>query len=286
MLNLQTPYYTVSALVFEQNENNFGAVKLNILINKASDFTPHLYAALNRLENEYIISICAPILEDRNLLTGLLPKIYILLALNKPLHSQRIIPIFSDAQHQSQALNIAMVQAYLNDQGLHNLKLPIFDCTLTNVQTTIDGCSLFIAHEQPVELQNLLLGKKEHSTKMIIAFRNENDDFTIPAGLKEQLLVNEREYAQHAAISRFYIAKEEFESETELWRKRTLLYKDFLSLSKKVQEKEYYDVLDWYTKEYEVLPLWFKRIGHIVKAVTGKRTVQSLFSDKVKKYKQ
>jgi len=31
------------------------------------------------------------------------------------------------------------------------------------------------------------------------------------------------------------------------------------------------DVKGWYDKEYEVLPLWFKRIGHIIKIALGKR---------------
>ncbi|MGZ8510931.1 MAG: hypothetical protein ACXWWA_11160, partial [Chitinophagaceae bacterium] len=71
----------------------------------------------------------------------------------------------------------------------------------------------------------------------------------------------------------------------ELWKKRTLLYQDFLSLSKAVQEKEYYDVLNWYRREYEILPLWYKRVGHIIKVVMGKRRFRSLFRDDVKKYK-
>lgn len=42
---------------------------------------------------------------------------------------------------------------------------------------------------------------------------------------------------------------------------------------------------NYYNNEYEVLPLWFKRLGHVVKALTGKRSFSSLFSDKVKKYR-
>lgn len=44
-------------------------------------------------------------------------------------------------------------------------------------------------------------------------------------------------------------------------------------------------VVDFYYYEYEILPLWYKRLGHIIKAIMGKRTFRSLFSDKVKKYK-
>jgi glycosyltransferase involved in cell wall biosynthesis len=37
---------------------------------------------------------------------------------------------------------------------------------------------------------------------------------------------------------------------------------------------------NWYYKEYEVLPLWFKRLGHIVKVLQGHRKLKSLFSNK------
>ena len=41
----------------------------------------------------------------------------------------------------------------------------------------------------------------------------------------------------------------------------------------------------YYDKEYEILPLWFKRAGHIVKVLTGKRRLLSLFNNQTKKYK-
>ncbi|MEJ8816635.1 hypothetical protein [Lacibacter sp. H407] len=37
-------------------------------------------------------------------------------------------------------------------------------------------------------------------------------------------------------------------------------------------------ILEWYMKEYEVLPVWYKRVGHLIKAATGKRTFKSLFT--------
>lgn len=40
------------------------------------------------------------------------------------------------------------------------------------------------------------------------------------------------------------------------------------------QEIEIKDIIkSWYHKEYEVLPLWFKRFGHIIKLIKGQRTV-------------
>ncbi len=41
----------------------------------------------------------------------------------------------------------------------------------------------------------------------------------------------------------------------------------------------------YYNREYEILPLWYKRFGHILKVLTGKRTFRSLFRDDVKKHK-
>lgn len=45
------------------------------------------------------------------------------------------------------------------------------------------------------------------------------------------------------------------------------------------------EIQNYYNAEYEALPLWFKRLGHLVKVLTGKRTFRSLFRDDVKKYK-
>jgi len=53
----------------------------------------------------------------------------------------------------------------------------------------------------------------------------------------------------------------------------------------RMQKKQTADNVEWYHHEYEVLPAWYKRFGHFIKVLTGKRTFRSLFSDKVKKYK-
>ncbi len=45
------------------------------------------------------------------------------------------------------------------------------------------------------------------------------------------------------------------------------------------------ELLNFYKTEYEILPAWYKRLGHIIKVTMGKRTFRSLFNDNVKKYK-
>jgi len=42
---------------------------------------------------------------------------------------------------------------------------------------------------------------------------------------------------------------------------------------------------NFYHYEYEILPLWFKRLGHIIKVIMGKRSFRSLFDENVKKYR-
>lgn len=48
---------------------------------------------------------------------------------------------------------------------------------------------------------------------------------------------------------------------------------------------DYDNLFKWYHNEYEVLPLWYKRFGQVIKVIMGKRTLLSLFSDTEKKYK-
>jgi uncharacterized protein with von Willebrand factor type A (vWA) domain len=48
-------------------------------------------------------------------------------------------------------------------------------------------------------------------------------------------------------------------------------------------EEEMRRILEFYHREYEVLPLWYKRFGHILKVLTGKRSLKSLLDDREKK---
>ena len=51
------------------------------------------------------------------------------------------------------------------------------------------------------------------------------------------------------------------------------------------QKRQITELLQFYKNEYEILPLWYKRFGHVLKVLMGKRSFKSLFNDKVKKYK-
>jgi hypothetical protein len=60
-------------------------------------------------------------------------------------------------------------------------------------------------------------------------------------------------------------------------------YKTYLQLIHSQDEAS--KINAFYRNEYEVLPLWYKQLGHVIKVVIGKRTFTSLYNRNVKKYK-
>lgn len=59
-------------------------------------------------------------------------------------------------------------------------------------------------------------------------------------------------------------------------------YKQYLQIMHTQDEAN--RINEFYYNEYEVLPLWYKRVGHILKVIMGKRTLRSLVVDDIKKY--
>ncbi|MES1222093.1 MAG: hypothetical protein ABUT20_41745, partial [Bacteroidota bacterium] len=100
-----------------------------------------------------------------------------------------------------------------------------------------------------------------------------------------------------AVLQNELIGKEEYKIADALYQKQQLLEETNHQLHLKtineknlrfyltMQKKERTDSLKWYYYEYEILPTWFKQIGHIIKVIMGKRSFKSLFKDNVKKYK-
>lgn len=52
-------------------------------------------------------------------------------------------------------------------------------------------------------------------------------------------------------------------------------YKEHLEILKSSHQAK--AIQDYYQEQYEILPLWYKRVGHLIKVLTGKRTFKSLF---------
>lgn len=114
------------------------------------------------------------------------------------------------------------------------------------------------------------------------------------------------EQARQSALSSLQQAERDFQQQSprlyELIHTHRLLELQHSSLGRQqaitqaelANQRQYLEILrtdhaareiqDYYTREYEILPLWYKRFGHILKVLTGKRTFASLFRDDVKKH--
>ncbi len=287
-MNSTLPYYSIrpSLLIQEIKDGSFfNNYKLNIILGHEAEFTPQLYSIVNKLGNKCIISLSAHLLKDLAKLQHLLPEIYTLLALNKISAEKRVLPVLIDGREQPQFINIEVLQNYLIKQGLTGIQLPVFNCSENGLQT-VDDCSLFVVKDQLKEVQYAGSEMLSNSGMVNITFSYE---LIKEIEINEPLINNINDFERYrvinSAIPSGNTHEEELNWELELWKRRTGLYKEFLSLSKHIQEQEYYDLHNWYKNEYEILPLWYKRFGHIIKVIMGKRSFKSLFSDKVKKYR-
>lgn len=121
--------------------------------------------------------------------------------------------------------------------------------------------------------------------------------------LKENLSVNELE----ARISILEKAEQQFSkdftSQYMIMKENDQVKKANLELKEKLRlslldlenQKTYLEIMkeedeaikinDFYYNEYEILPGWYKKAGHLLKVMMGKRTFRSLFDNNVKKYK-
>jgi hypothetical protein len=73
------------------------------------------------------------------------------------------------------------------------------------------------------------------------------------------------------------------EAELKYLRSDLINQKIYLQFFK--DQDEAVKINQFYHNEYEILPLWYKKLGHIIKVLMGKRTFHSLFDNNVKKYK-
>jgi hypothetical protein len=277
MNTILLPYHTFNASLLQRKEQiDFAHVRLNVFVKDETKLTPELYTFLNSLQNDYIVSISESLVVNA--------KIYLLLVLNQATKGQKVLPIFADNKYSADNLHAATLKTYLMQQGIIDIEFPVFNLALSEKQT-VGNCSLMLLQNQSNYLQQDLAENSLPVCTLIIASTDAINNLITLSDLQQQLASYEESNLASVTNLKGYIEKEEFESERKLWKQRTLVYQDFLSLSKKVQEKEYYEVLDWYHKEYEILPLWYKQFGHIIKVMMGKRSFRSLFDDKVKKYK-
>lgn len=94
--------------------------------------------------------------------------------------------------------------------------------------------------------------------------------------------------ALKGALEEYMLLKKKYmslEVENTVLEERLRNAQSTIEVIRSKYKDDYEQLIKWYHNEYEILPLWFKRLGHIVKVLLGKRSFKSLFYDHVKKYK-
>lgn len=253
MCNRLPTFYTVSSLdakLFSSSLEKLPpmGIGINYILDKIDWYNPVLLRCLNDSAVPFILTVTPEVFEAAN------PNLFGFLFCISTLGSyyregETLMPVWRNNIGSALIASIQELQDYFIQQGNRQLNIPIIDINNPTV------------HQLPFTL-----------TFFDEQIRNEQI-------LKQ---IKEAAVASDCLTDRSFHSQRYYLQELEKWKQRAQLYQEFLHLSKAVQEKEYYDVIDWYQREYEILPLWYKRFGHIIKAFKGKRSFSSLLHGKKK----
>jgi hypothetical protein len=186
----------------------------------------------------------------------------------------------------------------LKAQGFKDIILVDFGAT--NIET-IDSSILLFKNTKPSEFNNWYFTHLAKSSSTLNIFLNSEgvepvkEFFKLKLGFENNLRIKQPEVYQiikKLQQSSFELSECKSSLRTlkeDISSKQT--YVDFLLGKYKEGKDESMDLNEimklkkYYHNEYEILPTWYKRFGHIIKVIMGKRTFRSLFNDNVKKYK-
>ncbi|HKO82395.1 MAG TPA: hypothetical protein VJU78_18425 [Chitinophagaceae bacterium] len=176
--------------------------------------------------------------------------------------------------------------AYLSSQGFNNVIINLVTSSVDQPEN--NGCRLFTSSSVLLKYYKQVLQSDQFYNNSVFFYAHSMEV------CRETLLLLRQ------AESEF---KESYPTLYRLADNNRILERELGGLRKKIaftetelnHQKQYNDILRsehstkelqrYYDQEYEILPKWYKRFGHILKVITGKRTFRSLFSDEVKKYK-
>jgi len=122
------PYYTINASLLQSAGNSvFSQFKTNVFIGQPAVLTPALFTFWAATKNDSIISISADFLLNAVADKNLMAKLFLLLVLNSNSNKQKILPIFKNANHPDDELNIEILKTYLTEQGMDDIEYPVFE---------------------------------------------------------------------------------------------------------------------------------------------------------------
>jgi hypothetical protein len=273
---ITVPYSDIRHLagVQEDKESNAG---INILLDSETIDIAEVRNFIGKYGSSFMFSISDAVINSKNILA----ELYLLLTMADQFTSgKKIIPFFTDNTGDSRPGTLA-ISNYFQQQGQADIEFAVFQTAGSQLNN-----KLLVADLNWLKVFGKEEEDKYSGTRQIILPVDKTRT------LAEQMAYIGKLAADNPYIKTFFSAiqsgtkNSQLQYEALLWEKRAGLYLSFIELGKKVGESEYYDMRKWYHDEYEVLPLWYKRFGHILKVLKGKRTFRSLFSDKVKKHKE
>jgi hypothetical protein len=180
-----------------------------------------------------------------------------------------------------QMINIANTHKSFNtlngllfiDERMLESDTGFYDYYITKLVSSEVPLSLLIDYEQPV--LKMLTRRRQEAEKQL--FEKE----------KHLIEIIKLHHTKSALIAK--VVHEKLQTEEALRSKTEyldfLLKKSTISDADGLQFNEVILIKRFYNNEYEILPLWYKRFGHVLKALSGKRTFRSLFNKNAKKYK-
>lgn len=251
-------------------------VGINILLDATEIDILLLQNVLTAPYGSYIFSLSGELLGSREM-DRFLPKLYTVLSLSDHFCGARCtIPVITQTA-DDQVPGLASLRDYFVRQGEENIDFLL--CPLTSQgQKHILLLRDVAAFEQLHEEQLEVYAGQELRQIIVYAKGALEEDM----GRVQRAVDNNRNVKLLLQMTAIQSQRDLHLNQTVLWQQRAKLYLSFVALGKKVGETEYYDIRQWYHDEYEVLPLWYKRVGHVIKAFTGKRSFRSLFIDHIK----
>lgn len=168
-------------------------------------------------------------------------------------------------------------------QGYDGIQWVIF----SNNSDQVNDYNVLFDNRQPVEsaaVYSEILKKYNYTNKYIgIKTTDVNDWYSTLQSAEEKIM---QEYPEKFDYLKKYGDLERSFVQTTDQLKRTNLdlenHKKYLEIFK--SKDEALKIYEFYKYEYEILPLWYKRFGHIIKVIMGKRSFRSLFDNNIKKY--
>lgn len=139
----------------------------------------------------------------------------------------------------------------------------------------------WIWHAHPFSAKLIAMDKQARRNNTKLKSDNEILRFKLESSAEALKLIRE-EFARD--ISELPMLRNEINRLSQQIVNPTAYLSEELILQLRAQINEEHnradEILKWYKKEYEILPVWYKKFGHIIKVIAGKRTFKSLFNNK------